>query len=177
MKSSEHPKNIKDYPEEHHGIVRIKRLPRELTIISTMAEWHYHQWGQRNKAAGSINQLITGFWAQADSKQIPMTFVAMAGDELLGFASLIAHDIDARQDLSPCLANVYVTPSHRNTGVGSALVNKAVEQAEKLKVKKLYLFTPDKENFYLQLGWTTQEHIVLRDEKVAVMAISTNHRT
>jgi GNAT superfamily N-acetyltransferase len=156
--------------------MRIKRLPKKLTIISTMAEWHYHQWGRNNKAAGSINQLIAGFWAQADSKRIPMTFVAMAEDELLGFASLITHDIDARQDLSPCLANVFVTPSHRNAGVGAALVKRAVEQTEELKVKKLYLFTPDKESFYLNLGWATEERIILRDEDVAVMAISPNHR-
>ncbi|MBW2622179.1 MAG: GNAT family N-acetyltransferase [Deltaproteobacteria bacterium] len=156
--------------------MRIKRLSRELSIISIMAEWHYHQWGRRNKVAGSINQLITGFWAQADSKQIPMTFVALAEGELLGFASLITHDIDAREDLSPCLANVYVTPSHRKTGIGSALVNRAVEQAGKLDVKKLYLFTPDKESLYLSLGWTTEERIILRGEEVAAMAISTNHR-
>ncbi len=157
--------------------MRIKRLPKELSIISTMAEWHYHQWGSRNKAAGSINQLITGFWAQADSKRIPMTFVAMAGQELVGFVSLITHDADAPKELSPCLANVYVTPSQRNNRVGSALVERAVNQAKELGVKKLYLFTPDKEDFYIHLGWSTEERIILRNEKVAVMALTTNHDT
>ncbi len=157
--------------------MRIKRLPKELSIISTIAEWHYHQWGSRNKAAGSINQLITGFWAQADSKRIPMTFVAMAGPELVGFASLTTHDADAPKDLSPCLANVYVTPSQRNNGVGSALVERSVNQAAELGVKKLYLFTPDKEDFYIHLGWSTEERIILRNEKVAVMAFTTNHDT
>lgn len=157
--------------------MRIKRLPKELSIIATIAEWHYHQWGSRNKAAGSINQLIAGFWAQAYSKRIPMTFVAMAGQELLGFASLITHDADAPKDLSPCLANVYVTPSQRNNGVGSALVERAVNKAAELGVKKLYLFSPEKEDFYIHLGWSTEERIILRNEKVAVMAFTTNHDT
>ncbi len=142
-----------------------------------MAEWHYHQCGSRNKAPGSINQLITGFWAQAGSKRIPMTFVAMAEQELVGFASLITHDTDAPKDLSPCLANVYVTPSQRNNKVGSALVERAVNQAAGLGVKKLYLFTLDKEDFYLHLGWWTEERIFLRNEKVAVITFTTNHHT
>ena len=152
--------------------MRIRRLPRELSIISTMAEWHYHQWGRRHEASGSVNQLIIGFWAQADSTRIPMTYVAMDQDNLLGFASLITHDADARKDFSPCLANVYVSPDSRKQGVGSALVQKAVHQARELGVKKLYLFTPDKEDFYLSLGWSTEDRINLRDENVAVMSIS-----
>lgn len=104
-------------------------------------------------------------------KHIPITFVAMSEDVLLGSASLIAHDMDTRMDLSPWLASVYVAPRHRNQGVGSALAESAVKEAKELAVKTLYLFTPDRVEFYLRLGWSVFERTEYRGENETIMSL------
>ena len=89
--------------------------------------------------------------------QIPETFVAVEDGEPLGTASLVAHDLAERMDLSPWLAAVYVAPEFRNRGVGSALVQAVMDEALALGVEELYLFTPDKMSFYGRLGWKVLE--------------------
>ena len=90
---------------------------------------------------------------------------------LLGSASLVAHDMDTRMDLSPWLARVYVTPEHRSRGVGTALVQRVLEETIELGVETLYLFTPDREEFYASLGWSVVERTEYRGQKVVIMAM------
>jgi len=76
-------------------------------------------------------------------------------------------------DLSPWLATLFVAPEHQNQGVGSALVERAVEEAQKLGVKTLYLFTWDREKLYARLGWSVIERSVYHGRQVTVMSIET----
>jgi GNAT superfamily N-acetyltransferase len=101
--------------------------------------------------------------------QIPETFVAVEDSQPLGTASLVAHDLAERRDLSPWLAAVYVAPDARNRGVGSALVRAVVDEALALGVEALYLFTPDKMSFYGRLGWKVLERREHRGTNVTVM--------
>ena len=74
-------------------------------------------------------------------------------------------------DLSPWLASVYVTPEHRSRGIGTALVQRVIEEAVGLSVETLYLFTPDREGFYASLGWSVVERTEYRGQKVVIMAL------
>jgi N-acetylglutamate synthase-like GNAT family acetyltransferase len=87
----------------------------------------------------------------------------------LGTASLVAHDLAERRDLSPWLAAVYVAPAARNRGVGSALVRAVMDETLVLSIEELYLFTPDKMTFYSRLGWQVLERRQHRGRDVTVM--------
>ena len=149
--------------------MNIEYLPRNQDIIHTLAKWHYAQWGYLNPG-DSVETRIADFNAQLGSKGIPITFIALSEATLLGSASLVAHDMDTRPDLSPWLASVYVAPEYRNRGVGSALVRRAMEEARDRGVGRLYLFTPNKEAFYTHLGWSTVERTDYKGEPVVIMA-------
>jgi N-acetylglutamate synthase-like GNAT family acetyltransferase len=149
--------------------MKIQYLTDDPVMIQTLAQWHYQQWGFMNPGE-SVEKRIAELRTHLGSKQIPTTLVALSDNTLVGSASLIAHDMDTRMDLSPWLASVYVAPALRNRGIGSALVRRALEEAESLGVRTLYLFTPDKEAFYERLGWAYMESTVYRDEKVVIMA-------
>ena len=77
--------------------------------------------------------------------------------------------MDTHMDLSPWLASLYVIPIYRSRGVGSALVHRVIKEAEALGVETLYSFTPDREGFYIRLGWSTVERIEYRGYGVAIM--------
>lgn len=103
---------------------------------------------------------------------VPTVLVAIVAERVCGSAMLVPHDMESRPDLSPWLAGVYVVPEIRRTGIGSALIRRAVEEATAAGVKTLYLCTPGTEAFYARLGWVVLEHC--RYSGVAISLMSKN---
>ena len=80
--------------------------------------------------------------------------------------------MDTKQELSPWLASVFVSPENRSRGIGSELVIQVMNQARDAGIKTLYLFTPDKEHFYIRLGWQPISKEIYRDHMVTVMQVN-----
>ncbi len=97
---------------------------------------------------------------------------AIEDGTVLGSASLVAHDMDTRMDLSPWLASVLVAPEHRRRGVGTALIHRVVDEARTLGFRTLYLFTPDKEALYTKLGWQFLERTEYLAQTVVIMSLA-----
>jgi predicted N-acetyltransferase YhbS len=144
-------------------------------FIPTLAHWHHEQWNYLCPG-DSVERRIESLHAHLERGQIPVTFVAVSGQAVLGSASLIAHDMDTRMDLSPWLASVYVASEHRRAGIGTALVRRVIREAETLDIPALHLFTPDKESFYARLGWSVIERPEYRGYPQVVMALSIVNR-
>jgi GNAT superfamily N-acetyltransferase len=82
-------------------------------------------------------------------------FALLADGESVGTASLVAHDLDQRPDLTPWLASLCVRPEARGRGYASILV-KAVECAARASgVTTLWLYTWSAAPLYAGLGWAT----------------------
>jgi N-acetylglutamate synthase-like GNAT family acetyltransferase len=105
----------------------------------------------------------------AKRDRIPLTVVALEGDEVLGSASLIPHDMETRMELTPWLAGVFVGEAYRRRGIGAELVRRILSEAAKFKVPLLYLYTVRSEKFYAALGWELQERTSYREQKVVIM--------
>ena len=150
--------------------MKIEYLADNIALVPIIAHWHHEEWGYFNPG-DSVEKRIANLQTHLGKRQIPTTFVALFGGILLGSACLMAHDMDTRMDLSPWLANVYVTPEHRSQGTGTALVQRVVKEAVELGIETLYLFTPDREGFYASLGWSVVERTEYREQKVVIMAL------
>ena len=86
---------------------------------------------------------------------------AFDGDKLVGAAILegrfIGHEADQLQ-----LKFLHVSKSHRRTGLGRMLFQKAVSRARELGARRLYISSTPSENtvqFYLRLGCRVTEDI------------------
>jgi GNAT superfamily N-acetyltransferase len=150
--------------------MRIDYLEAHPDFIPILSQWHHEQWSYLNPSR-TVEDRIKEFKQETTGKGIPVTFVAMSENVLLGSSSIVANDMDTRMDLSPWLASVYVAPQHREQGVGSALVRRTVEEAKKLEIETFYLFTPDREKFYKRLGWTVLEVSEYRGENNVIMKL------
>ncbi len=143
--------------------------------IPRLAEWLHAQWGYLHEN-DSVERRAARLESRATRGGVPVTFVAVDAETLLGSASLVVDDLETRPELTPWLASVYVAPEHRGRGVASALVRRVVEEAKGSGIDRLYLWTTDQERLYARLGWSPVERMRFQDEDIVVMAIEPSAR-
>jgi GNAT superfamily N-acetyltransferase len=148
--------------------ITIEHLADHTDTIPQLARWLLAEWGhllpRENRAT-----IATIFGGRTHRDRVPQTFVAMDGSQPVGMASLEAHDMVTRPELSPWLSGVYVLPEYRGHGVGSALVEAVVAATASLDFETLYLFTPDRMSFYQRMGWQEMEKVRYRGVDVVIM--------
>lgn len=124
--------------------------------VSIIAPWLHLQWGWQH-GEKTVEDRITRMKKWLHRGKIPFMLVAHSDGKPMGTTCVVENDMDSRQDLTPWIATVYVAKEYRKSGVGSTLVKRGMQEAKKIGVKRLYLITPDQENFYKQIGWSTIE--------------------
>jgi len=145
-------------------IDNLKKVPQYLLPL---AQWHQAQWQVLNPGQ-TLQQRIDKMQLYLNDDFIPTTFVASA-QQLLGSAAIVQCDMDIRPQLMPWLASVYVDKTQRQQGIGSQLVRHVMQQAAEQGIERLYLYTPDQQNFYKKLGWRIMEKIEYHGSKVCIM--------
>jgi GNAT superfamily N-acetyltransferase len=149
--------------------MEIDYLGKHIEFIPTLAQWHHQEWAYL-RPGDSVEKRIGRLRDSARSHAaIPTVVVAFTGEKLLGSAMLVVHDMDNRMELSPWLAGVFVSPENRKQGIGAALVKRIIADARSLGIMRLYLYTPNTEQFYSRLGWSVVERTNHRDVDVVVM--------
>jgi len=146
-------------------IVNLTSLPEHLP---TLAAWHQAEWAELNPGQ-SLQQRIGKMQVYLHGDAVPVTYLYLHDGELAGSAALIACDMDTRPELTPWLASVFVAPPFRNQGIGSQLVRHVMQQAKGAGFERLYLFTPDRADFYRRLEWRVLQQELYRGHEVSVM--------
>ncbi len=149
--------NLRDYPEH----------------LPSLARWHESEWAYLNPGS-NINKRITKMQLFLNEDFIPSTYIAL-DDELLGSAALVENDMETNPQLSPWLASVFVTEQHRCRGVGTQLIRHVMQQARQAGINSLYLFTPDKADFYQKLGWKILKTELYHGQEVTIMEARLNN--
>ena len=147
--------------------MEIEHLAEHVDAIPTLASWVKNEWGYLLPGV-TLEELVSEFEKRTTHK-IPGTLVALEDGKAIGTASIVKYDMSTRRELSPWMASVYVVPEFRNRGIGSELVRAIVREAETLGLEKLYLFTPDRMDFYSRLGWKVFERTEYCGKEVTIM--------
>lgn len=147
------------------GIINLSDEPEHLPMLAT---WHHKEWAHLNPG-GSLEARIERMRGYLGSELVPSTFIYKQGGVLAGSAAIVVSDMDTRPDLTPWLASVYVAPRFRRQGIGSRLVEHVMSQARQAGLANLYLFTPDRADFYRSLGWSAMADEIYRGHGVTVM--------
>lgn len=139
--------------------------------LPTVARWHFDEWGDLDPK-GSLASWTAGLRERTYRDRIPTTFVALYDSIPVGSLVLVDHDMDTRRDLTPWLAGLFVVPSHRGRGMGSALVRHAIAKAQEFGVAMLYLYyTRDAEALYRHLGWSPLAREFYKGRWVTIMSV------
>ena len=83
---------------------------------------------------------------------LPITFVAVEGEKLLGTVGLWRCDLISRQDLYPWMAALYVAPEARGQGLAGKLQQHVIGYARAQGYTELFLYSACRD-FYEHFGW------------------------
>ncbi|HBM2912582.1 TPA: GNAT family N-acetyltransferase [Klebsiella michiganensis] len=83
---------------------------------------------------------------------LPITFVAVEGERLLGTVGLWRCDLISRQDLYPWMAALYVEPEARGQGLAGKLQQHVIGYARAQGYTELFLYSACRD-FYERFGW------------------------
>jgi GNAT superfamily N-acetyltransferase len=154
-------------------VIRIETAADHPELVPTIARWHWQEWGHADPG-GSLAAWTDGLRRRTRRNGVSTTFVAFEADRPVGSVTLVENDMPDRGDfseLTPWVAGTFVVESARGRGVGTALTRHAVEQARRMDLERLYLYTSMAEAFYAKLGWTTIARTSYEGEDVAVMVL------
>ncbi len=147
------------------GVITIDPLADHPDLVPVIAEWH-----RRDGNDQPLDFWIRCHAAEARGEGIPCAWVAFIDGEAVGSVSLIEQNLDARPDLSPWLAALWVRPEHRGQGIGAALVRRCEEEARRLGTDRLYLYTETAVALYARLGWMVLSEEEYEGKPVVVMS-------
>ncbi|MGD9367728.1 MAG: GNAT family N-acetyltransferase [Desulfobacteraceae bacterium] len=149
-------------------MVRIEYLIDREELIQELARLSIQEWFYLNPMITLEAQIII-LRDHCGHRQIPTILVATTGDEILGSAALVAHDMDTRKSLSPWMSAVYVKPAYRRKGIATLLIGRIEKEAYALGIQRLYPNTANAEAFYSRLGWRFIERCANKGIMVSVM--------
>ena len=150
--------------------VSIKYLADCPDTVPLLAQWLFDEWGYRSPD-GTVQGMADNLHQRLNRNRLPMALVALGQGEPLGTASLKAREVEIRPDYENWLATVYVDKPYRGGGVGSMLIEAASEEAAKLGIDELYLYTRrnETEALYARLGWVPVERLIYRGRPAVIM--------
>jgi predicted N-acetyltransferase YhbS len=134
--------------------ITIVNLAERLEYLDAVSEWFWHEWGA-NQTIENM-QYTTRHTTQVG--RVPLTYIALAGERLVGTVSVWCNDLRCRQDLTPWLTNLYVAAEMRDQGIATLLQNRMTEEVRALGYEEMYLIASDEEaSYYEETGWSYME--------------------
>jgi GNAT superfamily N-acetyltransferase len=163
------PDIVIDYLANHPG------------LVDELARLSWREWQEvYQRREQTLEDCLKNYRERMNIDRLPLTLVAVraglaanygAASQLIGIVSLKFHDMDTRPDLDPWLGGLLVLPEWRNRGVGMMLMHRATEEARRLNVPRLYLWTHSAEGLYRKLGWQVVERTEYFGKEAVVMQI------
>jgi len=119
-------------------------------------DWLFAMWG--NKV--NCNRTFWSSWVKSSLSKtdIPQTYIALEGANLIATFSLWRCDLQSRQDIFPWFGGLIVSENHRNKGHGILMQFEALKILRALGYREIHLFT-DIVGYYEKTGWVFVEEI------------------
>lgn len=128
--------------------IEIEELLDHPLLISTVVGWIRQEW-PKESGATEIEQRLCGDRAR---DRLPLPIVALEGSTPVGYVSLIQFETEECKGKRFWIDGLYVIPAYRGLGLGSKLLEFAVERARRLRLTYLCAYT-DKISLYSRNGW------------------------
>lgn len=160
--------------EIYNDKIKLCFLKDHQGLIPEIAKWSIKEFGYLNPGK-TVDDAINKLNMHLNTDTVPICFVLLNDNKLIATAALRKIDIDTYQSVSPWLGSVMVDEQCRGKGIGSLLVKLVMTEAEKIYKGSWYLYTPDRENFYTNLGWEKIDKTNYNNVPGVVMQLAGSH--
>jgi|688.fasta_scaffold49742_3 GNAT superfamily N-acetyltransferase len=137
-------------------------------LAGELADRHGAEWGHLYSDWDSTVARAE-FAAHKTDGSLPATLLLREGGRPAGSVSLIHGDCEARQDLDPWLASLYVFPEFRGRGHAHRLIEAAVRHAAEAAQRQLHVFSESAGGLFRQHGFKLLERASLRGTTVEIL--------
>ena len=145
-------------------------LANHREFVPQLAAWSYAEWRPVCDHLGvTFDDVVAGHARRANTDALPLGIVATAEGDLLGGGALKADDLPLRADLTAWIGGIFVAPEQRGHGVATAIIERLVEEARRLQLPRLYLWTNSAAGLYAKLGWEEIEKLEYCGYSITVM--------
>ncbi|WP_434362610.1 GNAT family N-acetyltransferase [Parasalinivibrio latis] len=151
--------------------MKIINLTEQPDVIPVIAKWHFDEWGHLYPGE-TLADFVQGLHQCLDDSLVPVTWLLVDEQNVVGTASLVEQDMETNIELGPWLANVYLIPAIRGQGIGSWLIREVMSLAKQRGISELVLFTEGQSWFYETLGWQVLKTETYHGETVSVMGVN-----
>jgi len=133
-----------------------------------LARVHANEW--QHLYSGWDEQVARAeFRAHSTEGSIPATLVLRENGRLIGSVSVVRDDCEARTDLGPWLASLYVLPGQRGREHGIRLIEAAIDLAKRNKAPSVYVFTESAAELFLRHGFVHFVDAMTNGHKIAIL--------
>jgi GNAT superfamily N-acetyltransferase len=147
--------------------LRIRRLAPGTPEAEVAARWRHDAFFAGDGVAFETSRdELHGF---LETQGYEIALLAEWNAEPAGLCLFVRDEIDAKHDLTPWLAALYVAPQFRRHGIGAALVKAIEDHARAQGTATLHLYTVSAAPFYESLGWLTRERFDWHGEPMTLM--------
>ncbi len=139
-------------------------------VIPVIARWLFDEWGHRSPD-GSVERMADNLRDRLQRDVLPLALLAHEDKEPIGTVSLKIREVEVRPQYEHWLGTLFVAESRRRMGIGLLLVGAAADEARRLEISELYLYTRcrDTERLYERLGWAGVERLEYRGRPAVIM--------
>lgn len=137
-------------------MLKIYPLSEKKSLYPILAYWSYNNWYLKRNVPFSL--VLQEYRRRAEPGSLPCSFIAFWGELPIGMISIKETDMISRQELSPWLSALYVSPEYRERGVGTELIRTVLNFCPYMGFKRIFLFIDirfikELEKFYGTRGW------------------------
>lgn len=137
-------------------------------LAADLAVRHAAEWGHLYDDWNGPKARVE-FRAHKTDGSMPATLVLHDRGQVAGSVSLVHGDCEARRDLDPWLASLYVMPDFRGRGHAHRLIDAAIRQATAAAQSELHVFTESAGDLFRQHGFGLLERASLRGAPIEIL--------
>jgi GNAT superfamily N-acetyltransferase len=151
--------------------ISIHYLGHHPGFAERLARWSWDEWQPIYEQRGQTwEHALRNYQERLNINTMPLALVAFnESGELVGTVSLKYYDLDIRPEITIWLGGLFVIPEWRRHGVGSQLMTRAVEEARRLELPSLHLWTSSAKSLYQKLGWNVVERMDYCGKQIMMM--------
>ncbi|WP_164886962.1 GNAT family N-acetyltransferase [Piscinibacter defluvii] len=154
-------------------MVVVAPLARHAELVPLLISWFIDEWPEWYGPAGPGDAAADLRTFAASESKLPVGLVAFHENKPVGVAAVKADSLPTHRHLSPWAAAGLVLPSHRGSGIGSLLLEAAVQHARRLGYSRVYCGTSTAVSLLRRSGWTELETVSHEGHSIVIFAKET----